>query len=340
MTKKAAAANRIAVLAKAIDDLAASRFGLVTMHCGALLARDADDPEASLLSGLAAGASGHMQRAARLLHRAARGRGNAAHPFHDLAIILQRTGRSTQIEPQFHALRRLAPDDASLCHAFGEFLYDSGRCEEAVPILIEAQRLRPDSLPTLNLLAMALASMGHTSAAIAQYRDAIQRDPTRAGAWANLGPFAQGRRPVRRSARRLRHRAFTGSGRRSDQGQPRCRPAARRTMGRGLARFRVAPDPGRSRRAAAAFAPGRLQSARSVWPENPRDARGRLRRHIAFRTIFASPGRARRSCHGVRPGTAHPDHAHGARGLGSVRPGGHAAAPRLLLPVLQLAARL
>jgi len=128
-----------------------------------------------------------MQRAARLLHRAARGRGNAAHPFHDLAIILQRTGRSTQIEPQFHALRRLAPDDASLCHAFGEFLYDSGRCEEAVPILIEAQRLRPDSLPTLNLLAMALASMGHTSAAIAQYRDAIQRDPTRAGAWANLG---------------------------------------------------------------------------------------------------------------------------------------------------------
>ncbi|MGD0433045.1 MAG: hypothetical protein ABSA58_18325 [Acetobacteraceae bacterium] len=72
MTKKAAAANRIAVLAKAIDDLAASRFDIVTMHCGALLARDADDPEASLLSGLAAGASGHMQRAARLLHRAPR----------------------------------------------------------------------------------------------------------------------------------------------------------------------------------------------------------------------------------------------------------------------------
>ena len=179
--------HRVAVLAKTIQDLSANRFVSVTTRCASLLARNPDDKEALLLCGLAAGARGHTEHAARLLHRAAVGRGNAAHPFHDLAVILRRIGQAARIEPQFHALSRLAPGDVSLPHAYGEYLYDSGQSEAAVPVLTEALHLRPDALPTRNLLAMTLASLGQTDAAISHLREVTERDPSSAGSWANLG---------------------------------------------------------------------------------------------------------------------------------------------------------
>ncbi len=182
-----AASRRLTALGRAVRDLESNKFAAVTTRCAPLLANDPDDTEALLLSGLAAGARGHCEHAARLLHRAARGRNNAAHPFRDLAIILCRIGQPAQVEPQFHALRRIAPDDASLFYAFAEFLYDSGQSDAAIPILAEAQRLEPDGMPARNLLAMAYASLGLTEAAIAQLRDATGRDPSRAGTWANLG---------------------------------------------------------------------------------------------------------------------------------------------------------
>ncbi len=179
--------HRIAVLTKAINDLAADRFASVTTRCAALLARDPGDTQALLLCGLAAGARGHKEHAARLLHCAARDRGDAAHPFHDLAIVLERIGDAARIEPQFEALRRLAPHDVALFHSFAEFLYDNGQSEAAIPLLEEALAIQPDALPSRNLLAMALASLGRTGAAIAQLRDATKRDPSRSGTWANLG---------------------------------------------------------------------------------------------------------------------------------------------------------
>jgi Flp pilus assembly protein TadD len=181
------ASQRIAVLAKAIEELRADRFSAVATRCAPLLARDPTDTEALLLSGLAAGANGDAENSARLLHRAASGRGDADHPFADLLAILRRTGHTASIEPHFQALHRLAPDDASLQRLFGEFLYDAGRIEEAVAPLTEAQRLRPDHPATCNLLAMTLASLGQTDTAIAMFRKAIELDPSRAGSWANLG---------------------------------------------------------------------------------------------------------------------------------------------------------
>ncbi len=179
--------RRATVLSRAVNDLAMNRFASVAARCAPLLADNPDDPEASLLSGLAAGARGHHEHAARLLHRAARDRGQAAHPFRDLAVILCRIGQQAQVESQFEALSRVAPDDASLLYAYAEFLYDSGQSEAAIPFLVEAQRLQPDGMPPRNLLAMAYASLGLTEAAIAQLRDATARDPSRAGIWANLG---------------------------------------------------------------------------------------------------------------------------------------------------------
>jgi Flp pilus assembly protein TadD len=170
-----------------MQDLALNRFASVTARCAPLLANQPNDTEALLLSGLAAGARGHAEHAARLLSRAARDRRNAAHPFRDLAGILCRIGQQARVGPQFQALYRITPDDASLLYAYAEFLYDSGQSEAAIPVLHEAQRLRPDGMPARNLLAMAYASLGRTEAAIAQLRDATSRDPSRAGTWANLG---------------------------------------------------------------------------------------------------------------------------------------------------------
>ena len=183
----ATASQRTAVLAKAIGDLQADRFDAVVTGCAPLLARDPADTQALLLSGLAAGVRGFPEIAAQLLHRAAIGRGDAEHPFGDLLPILRRTGQTALIEPQFHALHRLSPNDASLQRLFGQFLYDIGRVADSVPPLTEALRLQPDHPPTINLLAMALASLGQTDAAIAQFRKAIERDPSQAGSWANLG---------------------------------------------------------------------------------------------------------------------------------------------------------
>jgi Flp pilus assembly protein TadD len=186
-TAHVGALRRTTVLSRAVRDLALNRFASVTTRCAPLLAADPNDTEILLLSGLAAGARGNREHAARLLHRAARDRGNAVHPFRDLAIILCRNGQEAWVEPQFQALYRIAPDDASLLYAYAEFLYDNGQCEAAIPILAKVQRLQPEGMPARNLLAMAFASLGLTEAAIAQLRDSTCRDPSRAGTWANLG---------------------------------------------------------------------------------------------------------------------------------------------------------
>jgi uncharacterized protein (TIGR02996 family) len=182
-----AAARRIAVLADAIDDLEANRFARVAAHCAPVLARNPDDIEALLLCGLAAGASGHADHAARLLQRVAGARRDAAHPCRDLIAILRRTGQSARIEPQFRAALRLAPDDGALRYAFADFLHDTGRSDDAVPVLVEAVRVQPAFMPARNLLAIALATLGRTEAAIAHLHEAVARAPQDAAAWANLG---------------------------------------------------------------------------------------------------------------------------------------------------------
>jgi Flp pilus assembly protein TadD len=182
-----AAQDRIPILAAAIADLEANRFARVTARCAPLLAREPDDLEAQLLCGLATGARGHHDHAARLLHGAARHRGQQEHPCRDLAMILTRIGKPEWIEPQYRASLRLAPADPGLLHAFADFLYDDGRGGEALPLLTDARRLRPDFMPVRNLLALALASVGDTELAINELQNAVRLDPSRAATWANLG---------------------------------------------------------------------------------------------------------------------------------------------------------
>jgi Flp pilus assembly protein TadD len=180
-------ADRIAILTNCIADLSADRFDRVARRCAPLLLRNPNDIEAQLLCGLAAGARGHTEHAAKLLHSAARGRGNAEHPCRDLVAILQRIGAPQHIKPQYRASLRLAPNDPKLLHAFADFLYHHGCTGEAIRLLSDALLQRPDFPAARNLLALALAARGETMAAIGELRATIAQDPSRAGSWANLG---------------------------------------------------------------------------------------------------------------------------------------------------------
>jgi tetratricopeptide (TPR) repeat protein len=179
--------QRMAILAAAIADLESGRFATAAAACAALLARDPDDLDALLVCGLAAGAGGDTEHAARLLRHVAAARPTAPHPCCDLTALLRRTGQSARIEPQYRAALRLAPDDAALRYAFADFLHDAGRHAEAIALLSEALALRPDFAPARNLLAIALAASGDTAAAIDELRDSVAREPQQAAAWANLG---------------------------------------------------------------------------------------------------------------------------------------------------------
>jgi tetratricopeptide (TPR) repeat protein len=181
------ATNRIAILAQAIIDLNADRFAQTASCCLALLEDNPDDIEAQLLRGLAVGACGHVEDAALLLHGAARGRGDAGHPCLDLVAILRRIGKPAWIEPQIRAALCLAPHDAGLLYAFGDYLYDAGRVDEAIASLTAAVRLRPGYMAARNSLALAFAALGDNQAAIDELLQAVKTDPSVAGTWANLG---------------------------------------------------------------------------------------------------------------------------------------------------------
>ena len=180
-------AGRIATLAAAFGALSANRFDLAATLSAPLIAANPDDTEALLLCGLAAGVTGHIQAAAHLLRSAARTRGDVVHPIHDLIGLLRRTGQTAAIEAHFNAALRLEPADRALLYGFGDFLYDSGRFADAVPVLEESLRGDPTHQPSRNLLAMTQAALGRTETAIEHLRHALRLDPYQARVWANLG---------------------------------------------------------------------------------------------------------------------------------------------------------
>jgi tetratricopeptide (TPR) repeat protein len=179
--------SRDAILASALDALERGAFADAAAGCASLIAVCPDDAEALCLGGVAAGAAGDIETAARLLHDAAMYRGRAGHPMLDLIALLRRTGQRSLIEPQLRAALRLAPRDRTLSHSLADTVYEAGRYDDARSILQDMVRRDPADLPARNLLAMTLAATGDTAAAIGQFIAAIKLDPGQPGLWANLG---------------------------------------------------------------------------------------------------------------------------------------------------------
>ena len=82
---------------------------------------------------------------------------------------------------------RLNPDDERLRYRIAEALHDAHALEPARELLVEGIRRNSQWAPAHQLLGIVLADLGHTSAAIGQFRQVVTLAPHEAGGWANLG---------------------------------------------------------------------------------------------------------------------------------------------------------
>ena len=186
MRAPAPAPDRIATLRQAYALLQADRFA-EAQQALARLPHDAQDLEAALLRGLAAGAQAQTEPAATLLARVARARPAHAHPARDLVAVLRRTGRGPDAEPVLRALLAADPADPRLHGLLAEWLYEQGRPEEAIAPLEAWLRLAPAAFEAHSLLGAVLADLGRMAEAAARFRHAIALAPGNATGWANLG---------------------------------------------------------------------------------------------------------------------------------------------------------
>jgi tetratricopeptide (TPR) repeat protein len=81
----------------------------------------------------------------------------------------------------------LAPDNHDLRYRVAELLHESHALDEAMVVLADGLRRRPDWVAAHQLLGIVLADLGRIGAAIGQFRRVVTLAPHEAGGWANLG---------------------------------------------------------------------------------------------------------------------------------------------------------
>ena len=154
------------------------------------------DVDGLLLLGISIAARGQTARAAAILDRVARERPDAAHPCGDLAGLLPRLTRA-QVDSQYRACLRIAPEDTRLTRAFADFLWAAGDSDGAIAALREVLRQGPSAAATHRAMGLALAEHGHIADAIWHLEQAVGSDAGSTEGWASLGRLL-------RTARRFR----------------------------------------------------------------------------------------------------------------------------------------
>ena len=112
-----------------------------------------------------------------------------------LAIAHYRMPDLEQALREVEALIAEEPDNPYLHELKGQMLFENGRVDAAVAPYLKSVELRPESALLRIGLARALIETGQDGAnseAIGHLKDAVEREPTNAGAWRLLG-IAQGR---------------------------------------------------------------------------------------------------------------------------------------------------
>ncbi|CAH2603609.1 Tetratricopeptide repeat protein [Rhodovastum atsumiense] len=175
--------DRLARLRTAFAALREGRFAAAREVLAPLAETGAEDVETGLLYGLALAGTDAPEAAAARLVRIAALRPGHAHPLSDLIGLLTAQGRAEAAEPCLRAALALTPHDPRLLGIATGFLLEAGRAGEALDLLrgVPAGRLSP------NLLGIALAAVGDTAAAAAQFHAATRANAQDAVAWANLG---------------------------------------------------------------------------------------------------------------------------------------------------------
>lgn len=82
---------------------------------------------------------------------------------------------------------RLAPEDEALRYRVAELLHENHALDEAMAVLADGLRRRPDWAAAHQLLGIVSADLGRIGAAIGQFHRVVALAPEEAGGWANLG---------------------------------------------------------------------------------------------------------------------------------------------------------
>jgi Flp pilus assembly protein TadD len=140
--------------------------------------------------GVAQAQQGKLADAAASLREALRLKPDYAEAYYNLGNTLRELGQRDQsIASYRHALRH-KPDYAETMCNLGLALTETGQLGdvcEAVILLKQATRLRPDDVTAHNNLGLALADLGRFAEAEASYEQALRIAPAHAQAHANLG---------------------------------------------------------------------------------------------------------------------------------------------------------
>jgi Flp pilus assembly protein TadD len=118
---------------------------------------------------------------------------------HELAHLLERTGRGDEAEAVFRDLVDRRRDNARHLTCFGECLIKCGQADEARAVLDHAVvaaraalKLRPDDALARTSLGLALLDQGKLADAEAEYRAVLKLKPDWAGVHLNLGTALAG----------------------------------------------------------------------------------------------------------------------------------------------------
>ena len=118
---------------------------------------------------------------------------NSAPAHHILAVVLWDQGRIADAEVSFRdALRFNHPDQAVYLVNFGRMMNASYRSQEALELAERALELAPGMSGAHDVRGLALARLGRTDEARAEYLEALRLNPRNAVAHNNLGVLALG----------------------------------------------------------------------------------------------------------------------------------------------------
>ena len=135
--------------------------------------------------------AGDLAEAERLYRRALTSDPRHADSLHLLGLVCARTGRADDAIALIGEAVRLRPDFDLAHYNLGNVLSRVGRAEEAVQAYRRAVAIRPDTPTVLVNLGAALRGLGRSAEAVEAYRRALARDPRSAAAHYNLGVALQ-----------------------------------------------------------------------------------------------------------------------------------------------------
>jgi tetratricopeptide (TPR) repeat protein len=174
------------LLARARSEWEASRFDAAERSLTSALALAPHEPRALRLLGMVARSRGDYAKAVDCFRAVLAAWPDDVFLRSELGLSLLALGDSEEAAEHFRLACELAPDSESVWFNLGEALWQQACGEEAVTALRRSLAIEPRHNPARISLARAYAGLGRVDAAVAAFREAVQRDPVSADGWYGL----------------------------------------------------------------------------------------------------------------------------------------------------------